>query len=69
LAPVSSLVSVYHLMARTQFEHVWSSVKVIGSGILFICSMVLQCAGTIKSQLQQTLQPLSYKHNYVAINW
>jgi len=57
LVPVATLVSVYHLglekgwLAQCQF-------KVTGWGILFICGMVLQCAGKLKSglsldQLQQ----------------
>jgi len=33
LAPVASLVSIHHLMSEC--------------GIMFICGMVLQCAGTL----------------------
>jgi len=61
LAPFASLVGVHHLRSRTGLAG--PEFKVIVWGIVFICGMVLRCAGKrnpILDYLQQICQPLPY---------
>jgi len=50
-APAASLVSVHHLRPIEQGWLAQCLSKVPGWGIMFICGMVLRCAGTINAGL------------------